>query len=225
MRVVRGAKDTPDADRAVTTALLDRVGRDGETRLRVWTPPTQVAFGRRDTSAADYDRARDAASRHGYEPVERTVGGRAVAHTGTTVAFAYATTAKQSIQARYSDVTGLLERALRSLAVTVDRGEPDDAFCPGTHSLQHDGKLAGLAQRVRRDAALVAGYVVVRRADEAAIADVLTPVYRELAVPFDPGSVGSVQAAGGPGKPARVVDAIESVFVDDRECTVVDLEE
>ncbi len=224
MRVVRGGKDTPDADRAVTTALLDRTERDGETRLRVWQPPTQVAFGRRDTAAEDYDRARDAASRRGFEPVERTVGGRAVAHTGTTVAFAYAVTAEQSIQTRYRDVTGLLERALRSLDGTVDRGEPDDAFCPGTHSLQYDGKLAGIAQRVRQNAALVAGYVVVRRADEAAIADVLTPVYRELAVPFDPQSIGSVEGAGGPGEPARVVDAIESVFVTDREYAVVDPE-
>ena len=224
MRVVRGGKDTPDADRAVTTALLDRVERDGETQLRVWTPPTQVAFGRRDTAAADYDRAREAARRRGYEPVERTVGGRAVAHTGTTLAFAYAATAEQSIQTRYRDVTELLERALRSLDVTVDRGEPDAAFCPGAHSLQHDGKLVGLAQRVRQDAALVAGYVVVRRADEAAIADVLTPVYRKLAVPFEPQSVGSVESAGGPGDPNCVADAIESVFVSGREHTVVDLE-
>lgn len=212
MRVVRGAAATPEADRAATAAMLDRVESDGEAWLRVWQPPRHVAFGRRDAAAEGYERAREAAGEHGYEPIERSVGGRAVAHTGTTVSFAYAVSNDDGIQTRYRGVTGLLKRALQSVDVTVQHGEPAHSFCPGTHSLQNRGKIVGLAQRVRRDAALVAGYVVVRREDEAAIATALMPVYRALGVPFDPESVGSVEGAGGPADPQRVLDAIESAF-------------
>lgn len=225
MQVVRGTAPTPTSDRAATATLLDRVECDGETRLRVWQPPRHVAFGRRDTAADGYERARKATRRHGYEPIERNVGGRAVAHTGTTVAFAYAVAADGSIQTRYRGVTGLLRRALQSLGVTAWRGEPDDSFCRGAHSLQNGGKIVGIAQRVRRDAALVAGCVVVRSADEAAIGTVLTPVYRELGVPFEPESVGSVEGAGGPENPERTVDAIESVFVAERDYERISIEE
>jgi lipoate-protein ligase A len=217
MRVVRGAAATPEADRSATARLLDRVESDGEARLRVWCPPKQVAFGRRDAAAEGYERAREAASDHGYEPIERSVGGRAVAHTGTTVSFAYAVGNDDGIQTRYRGVTGLLKRALRSVDATVQHGEPAHSFCPGTHSLQNGGKVAGLAQRVRRDAALVAGYVVVRHEDEAAIATALVPVYSALGVPFDPDSVGSVEGAGGPADPQRVLDAIASAFASGRD--------
>jgi lipoate-protein ligase A len=208
MRVIRGTAPTPGTDRAATATLLDRVAADGEQRLRIWQPPRHVAFGRQDSAADGYERARAVARDHGYEPVERSVGGRAVAHTGTTVAFAYGVAAEQTIQTRYRAVTGLLKRALRSLGVDTQRGEPDEAFCPGAHSLQNRGKLVGIAQRVRRDAALVAGCVVVRRADETAIAAVLDPVYTALSVPFDPESVGSVEGAGGPGEPERTIEVI-----------------
>lgn len=224
MRVVRGTAPTPGTDRAATATLLDRVAADGEQRLRVWQPPRHVAFGRQDSAANGYERARAIAQDHGYEPVERSVGGRAVAHTGTTVAFAYGVAAEQTIQTRYRGVTGLLRRALRSLGVDTRRGEPDDAFCPGTHSLQNRGKIVGIAQRVRRDAALVAGCVVVRRADETAIAEVLKPIYGALSVPFNPESVGSVEAAGGPGKPEQTIDVIDTTVRGSAECDPVGID-
>jgi len=77
-----------------------------------------------------------------------------------------------------------------------------------------DGKLAGLAQRVRADAALVSGCVVVTPTDAGAIAAVTEPVYDALSVRFDPASVGSVAAAGGPANPDAVARAVEDAFVD-----------
>ena len=49
--------------------------------------------------------------------------------------------------------------------------------------------------------------------DADAIAAVLDPVYEALDVPFDPGSVGSVAAAGG--DPGRLREAIEDALVGD----------
>lgn len=224
MRIVRGSLSDAEDDGAVTRRLADHVEASGEPALRVWTPPRQVAFGRRDAIADGYEAARAAAVDRGYEPVERSVGGRAVAYTGGTVAFAYAVTRnddRDGIQTRYEEVTDLLQRACRDLGATVRSGEPDGTFCPGDHSLQNGGKIAGIAQRVRRETALVGGCVVAVERDEAGLAAVLEPVYDALDVRFDPDSVGSVEGAGGPGDVDRVVAAIEGAFVGDRDADVV----
>ncbi|QLD89378.1 lipoate--protein ligase family protein [Natronomonas salina] len=224
MRIVRGSLSDAEADGAVTRRLADRVEASGEPALRVWTPPRQVAFGRRDATADGYEAARAAALDSGYEPVERSVGGRAVAYTGETVAFASVVPTdddRAGIQSRYEDATDILQRAFRDLGATVRPGEPDDAFCPGDHSLQNGGKIAGLAQRVRRETALVGGCVVAVERDETDLAAVLDPVYDALGVRFDPDSVGSVEGAGGPGDVDRVVAAIEDAFVGDRDADVV----
>jgi len=221
MRVLRGRAATVAADRDRTDAMLDRTAETGEPAVRVWIPHRQVAFGRRETSERGYDRAVAAAREHGFEPVERSVGGRAVAYTGTTVAFAHAVPVadpRTGLSDRYDAASDRLERALGSLGVDAVPGEPPDAFCPGSHSLQCGGKLVGVAQRVRTDAALVAGCVVV--ADCEALASVLAAVYDALDRPFDPASVGSVATAGGPSDPARVVAAVERELVGDSAPTV-----
>ena len=64
-----------------------------------------------------------------------------------------------------------------------------DPFCPGAHSLRADGKLVGIAQRVRQDVAFTAGIAVVR--DHGPIGNVLSPVYDALGVPFHPESGGA----------------------------------
>ncbi|WP_336135119.1 lipoate--protein ligase family protein [Natronomonas amylolytica] len=214
MHAVRGRLDDIDADRDVADALPDLVAESGVPAFRAWTPPRQVAFGRRDAAADGYDRAREAARERGYEPIERQVGGRAVAYTGSVLAFSHVVPNEEgdSIQARYERTTDLLEQALARLGATVDPGEPEAAFCPGDHSLQCDGKMAGIAQRVRRDTAVVGGCLVVSTGDERAIGGVLDPVYDALGVPFDPESVGSVESAGGPDDTDAVVEALEAAF-------------
>jgi lipoate-protein ligase A len=224
MRVLRGRAADRDADRARTAAMLARTAETGVPALRVWTPGRQVAFGRRDTREAGYERAREAAQSHGFPTVERSVGGRVVAYTDSTLAFAHAVPVgdeRAGLGERYEAATNAVLRALRDLGVTAWRGEPEAAFCPGAHSVQRDGKLVGVAQRVRQGAALVSGIVVVDDADE--IADVLAPVYDALGLPFDPGSVGSVARAGGPSDPGEVARALEDAFVGGRDVDVVEV--
>ena len=232
MRVYRGRVDAVEADRAVTGRLVDRVAAgEAEPAVRVWRPHRQVAFGRRDASAEGYDRARGAARERDFPVVEREVGGRAVAYTGSTVAFLRAVPVddpRGGIAERYDAALADLRRGLETLGVDATEGEPPESFCPGSHSLQAtapgaDGrdaprKLAGLAQRVRTDVAVVAGVLLVRDHDE--IADILAPVYEALAVPFDPESVGGVALAGGESDPERVVAAVERALVGDRAATV-----
>ena len=214
--LLRGRASDPEADRAVTARMVDAAA-DGEAGVRAWTPHRQVAFGRRDVRADGYADARAAARERDCSPVERDVGGRAVAYDDGVVALAHAVPVdgERGITARYESATASLESALSSLGTVLARGEPPDAFCPGRHSLRvpGGGKVAGVAQRVRRDAALV-GCCVVVRADPDLV-DVLDAVYAALDVPFDPGGVGSVAAAGGPDDPVAVARALEVAFAAD----------
>ncbi|WP_247003802.1 lipoate--protein ligase family protein [Halosolutus gelatinilyticus] len=221
MRVFRGRAPTIDADRDLSRRLLS-VATGGERAVRVWRPHRQVAFGRRDTRRDGYERAGEAARTHGFPPVERDVGGRAVAYDGeTTIAFARAEPIadfRQGTSERYEALTAALETVLSESGLDVERGEPADSFCPGTHSLSTIGaagtrrKVVGIAQRVRRDAALVAGIVLVANRDE--LAAVLDAVYDALGVPFDPSSVGSVRDGGESTDPDRLRRAVEDALVD-----------
>ncbi|MCL9814742.1 lipoate--protein ligase family protein [Natranaeroarchaeum aerophilus] len=226
MKLVRGRAATRAADRAATAAMLDRTAENRQPALRVWTPHQQVTFGRRDANEDGYEAARAAARKRGFTPTERSVGGRAVAYTGTTLAFAHARPIddlRQGLGDRYDDATTTVQQALAGLGVDATAGEPPEAFCPGSYSLQADGKLVGIAQRVRSGAALVSGIVIVD--DCTAIGDVLDPVYDTLGVPFDPHSVGSVASAGGPAEPGAVARALENAFVGDETRTVLSVGE
>ena len=212
--VFRGRGPDIRADRAASARLVDVVAdgpteTDGEgspTRaVRVWAPHRQVAFGRRDARLEGYARARELAESHGFPPVERSVGGRAVAYDGTGVlAVARAEPVadfRRGTDERYERLTADVRRALDRVGLETNRGEPDDSFCPGSHSLSASGtaldgvrpgagKVVGIAQRVTTDAALVSGVVHVD--PEPAIPDVLEEVYGALDVPFDRRSVGSL---------------------------------
>ena len=224
MRVYRGEFATPAADREPTADLLASAAEDVPA-VRVTAPPRQVAFGRRDAREPGFEAAKRAARDAGFPVVERDVGGRAVAYTGSTLSFGVAVPTgdgRGSIDSRYETATATLRDALRGLGADVVRGEPSAAFCPGDHSLRvaggenatAGGKVAGLAQRVRADAALVAGVLVVSAADPGPIARVTDRVYDALDVPFDPASVGSVAGAGGPDDPEAVARAVEAAFVE-----------
>ena len=220
MHVIRGRTSSLAINRAVLTDMYTRADREDEQVVRVWRPLRQLSFSRRDANEPGYERASRVAREQGFEPVEREVGGRAVAYTGSTVAFAHCRPVddpRDGLDERYERATSDVLTALRSLGVPAERGEPADSFCPGVHSLQAEGKLVGIAQRIRHDAALVSGLVVVR--DHEDIATVLDLVYDALDVAFDPTSVGSVAKAGGPNDPAVVINKLEDSLVGDRTCS------
>lgn len=221
MRVLRGRIEDPAADRDRTAEMLQRVVEAGEPALRVWQPAKQLSFGRRDARADGYDTAREIAIEHGFPPYERRTGGHAVAYPGTAVSFAKATPIdefRSGLSERYEAATEGVQRALWRLGVPVQRGEPAETFCPGNHSLSWRGKIAGLAQRVQRDAALVGGIVVVE--GHQSIAEVLEPVYGALDLAFDPDSVGSIERAGGRADPDEVVATLRDTLVRDQSMEI-----
>lgn len=217
MRVLRGREEDPPADRAITTAMAAQTAETETPALRVWRPPKQVAFGRRDTRAAGYQAAREAAIDHGFPPTERETGGRAVAYPGTAVSIAQTHPVddiRTGIGERYEATLSTLQRAFWRLSVPAQRGEPADSFCPGSHALHYRGKLAGVAQHVAKGVALVGAIVLV--SDHDSVAKVLDPVYDALDVPFDPTTVGSIERADGRADPERVRDTLEEAFIGDQ---------
>jgi octanoyl-[GcvH]:protein N-octanoyltransferase len=211
MRVFRGRASSIERDRAITDSLLSD---PEEPAIRVWQPHRHVAFGPRDVRTDGYSQAAAAARERGYETIERSVGGRAVAYTGRTICFLHVDTVddtRKGLTDRYDRIVDQLWLALDAVGIDADRGEPDAAFCPGSHSLSATGKLVGVAQRVRRNAALTAGIVIPR--DRAELIDVLEPVYTHLQIPFDPDAVGSVRHAGSSASPEDVRQAVEEALV------------
>jgi len=199
MQVVRGSIPDVDLDRRVTKELIDVVESTNEPVVRVWTPPKQIAFGRRDTTTDGYEQARRIALEKGYEPIERDVGGSAVAYTGETIAFAYGVpteTERGHIDGRYREAEAALLRALERAGATVTNGEPDASFCPGDHSVQGNGKIAGIAQRVRRESALVGGYVIAVNRTSAPFrtCSIRSMQHWECRSIRDPSAVSSVSA-------------------------------
>lgn len=209
-RLLQGGGFSAEADKHITHNVMAYTARSRTPMVRVWQPERQVAFGPQDVHSSDYDDARSTAIREGFTPVERTVGGHAVAYTGSTVAWFRSCpidAPKKGVEQRYETMMRRLRHGLHELGVVVETGEPDQSFCPGSYSLQANGKLAGVAQRIKKKAALVSGIVIVN--DHREIAQILSHVYDDLDLSFDPGTVGSLSKAGVISDPDVVIRRLE----------------
>jgi octanoyl-[GcvH]:protein N-octanoyltransferase len=216
MRLLHGPveDDDPAVELAVSMALVRQVSRgEIDETVRVYHPSAPVvAFGRRDTHRPGFAdavrRARDA----GFEPLVRSVGGRAAAYTESALVLdmvGRAEDATAGMEARFDEFGHRYVRALRELGVDARLGAVPGEFCPGAQSVNARGvvKLVGTAQRVVRDAWLFSALVIVT--DHEPLRPLLTDVYRRLDQPFDQDSVGSVLSEA----PAADADAVEQALV------------
>ncbi len=209
-------RSPPGTDVGVAHAVLAEVA-DGvrpET-LRVHRPADIVAFGRRDTTAAGYPEAVAAARAFGFIPVERLAGGRAAVFHGGTIAFSWAIPTpepRRDVHARFRLIADVLTAALRRLGFDARIGEVPGEYCPGAYSINLGGRLkvVGVGQRLVRGAAHLGGVVVVEGRER--IRDVLVPVYRALAVDWDPATTGDLAMAVPGVDLAAVEEAIIAEF-------------
>jgi lipoate-protein ligase A len=156
---------------ALDSGLMDRARQTGETVLRVyrWTRPT-LSFGRHETVAGHFDRARLAAA--GIDAVRRPTGGRVLLHDREVT---YSVTAPiaddESIRVSYARINALLITALRAIGARVEPAatslarRPGGAPCfaePAAGELVFDGrKLVGSAQVRDRGALLQHGSILL----------------------------------------------------------------
>jgi lipoate-protein ligase A len=209
VRIVRQAfPDRPVFDMAVTHALLRRVAAGGLPPLaRVFRPGPTVAFGRLDAHLPGFPAAARAARAHGSEPVLRLGGGHAAAY-GEGAVLVEAITRQRSIaegmQDRFRAGADWVVAALAAVGVAAEVGELDGEYCAGTWSVQAGGvKLAGLAQRTVRGAALLTGVVVAEGGD--ALRALLVDVYAALGIAWDPRTAGAADALA-PGATAAALE-------------------
>jgi octanoyl-[GcvH]:protein N-octanoyltransferase len=154
-----------------------------------------VAFGKQDAVSAGYADAVRAARAGGFEAVERLAGGRAAVFHEDTIAFAWATRAREprrAITERFEHTAAIFAGALGRLGVDARVGEVPREYCPGGYSVNARGrvKLMGVGQRLIAGGAHVGGVVVVR--DAGRVRDILLPVYAALGLDWDPATAGSV---------------------------------
>jgi lipoate-protein ligase A len=84
---------------------------------------------------------------------------------------------------------------LQPLGLDLRVGEIPGEYCPGDHSISIAGerKVAGIAQRVVKGAALVSTVLVVSPVTPLAV--VIADVYAALEIPIDPGRTGALSDA------------------------------
>ncbi len=215
LTLIRESRPGP-LDVAISHSILGAVagGRMGPT-LRLHVPGAVVAFGRSDRVTPGYGAAIRAARAHGFSVVERLAGGRAAVFHERTIAFSLALPDPEptaGIRTRFALISNLMTDAFSSLGIDARIGEVPGEYCPGEWSVNAAGrtKVMGVGQRLVRGAAHVGGVVVVD--DGARIRDVLIPVYRALAIDWDPRTAGSL-ADHSPGITTRlVIQSIETQF-------------
>lgn len=189
--------DDPAVELAVSLALLRQVsnGDMGDT-LRIHHPVRPVAaFGRRDTRRPGFPDAVRHAREAGFEPLVRSVGGRAVAYTESALVIDVVrreSDPTDGMQRRFEDFGRTFADALRGLGVDARVGAVPGEYCPGAQSVNARGtvKLVGTAQRTVRDAWLFSALVVV--SDHERLRPVLRDIYAALDQELDVASVGSV---------------------------------
>jgi octanoyl-[GcvH]:protein N-octanoyltransferase len=184
----------PD-DPAHSEALLHAVAaRDAPATARLYVPRATVAFGRLDRLNDGFEAATNAARERGFAPVVRSVGGRAAAYTDHAVVYEEITPQDGlavDVEARFEAFSGRVAGALRALGADARVGELPGEYCPGRFTVSAGGlKLAGVAQRVVKDAALVSAAIVV--SDGARVRDVLVAVYDALGIGWDPATAGAL---------------------------------
>lgn len=163
--------------------------------LRLYQPAPTVAFTGMDRLSDGYPAAREAARQHGFTPVLRAPGGRAVAYHEQSLCLeitAGGGRPQAAITARFAALADVFVTVLSGFGLDARIGAVPDEYCPGAYSVNVAGvhKLMGAAQRITRDGWMLGASLVVRNPEP--VRAVLRDVYQALNVPFDPASVGDV---------------------------------
>ena len=203
----------PALDMALSHALLMRVAdRARPSVVRIYEPGPTVAFSKLDSHAPGFAAACDAARARGYEPVIRLGGGHAAAYGPGCLIHEEIVPHRSTLEGlseRYARESNIVESALARLGVSVSAGQLEGEYCAGAHSLHAGGvKVAGIAQRVIKGAALISTVLLVDAG--ASLRAVLVDVYRALGIDWRPetaGSLADVAAAPALGELATALAA------------------
>jgi lipoate-protein ligase A len=188
---------TAHLNTAVSRSILQRVSaREIPAALQIGRPHRTVAFGKHDALTDGFEQAVSIAVAHGFDPTIRIAGGRAVAFHPQTIRFAWTVPSSDPVAGmheRFSTVANRVVAMLESFGVVAVIGQVAGEYCPGSYSVHVEGtgKVMGVGQRLARNAAQVAGVIVVQGA--SLVNEVLVPIYAALGLDMDPSLTGAIQ--------------------------------
>lgn len=198
--LITASAGDPVLDVALSHALLREVaaGARGET-VRIYRPAAAVAFGRLDVLRPGFAAAAAAARAAGSTPLVRSVGGHAAPYDGGSLVVERLVPAADmaaGLHERFEDMSARVARVLGDLGFDARVGELPGEYCAGAHSINLGGglKVAGIAQRAMRGAALTSAIVTVHGGE--ALRAMVARVYAALELDVDPGVSGALDEAG-----------------------------
>ncbi len=200
----------PVLDVALTHALLRDVaaGRRGAT-LRIFRPGPTVAFGKLDRLLDGLPAACRCARALGRTPLIRLAGGQAAVYDERCVVVEHVSAEADvtaGLRERFAAQSARIAGALRALGVDARVGPLAGEYCPGEHSINVGGrrKVAGIAQRAVRGAAVTSAVVVVGGGEDLRAA--VAAVYAALGRDVDAAVAGALDEAA-PGLDADDISA------------------
>jgi len=178
--------------------------------VRAYAPRSTVAFSRRESLMPSFPAAEQAARDHGFAPVIRLAGGRAVAYDESCLVIDLISSSHPGIaNDRVFDVASeAIRRVLVDLGIDARVGAVSGEYCSGPHSVNARGavKLVGIAQRVTRGARLVTASIALGTAGP--LRSVIDDVYAAMSLDWDPRTFGTVSGEGIQATPAELARII-----------------
>ncbi|WP_327204756.1 lipoate--protein ligase family protein [Paenibacillus sp. DMB20] len=151
---------------ALDELLCRQTGRGGPAICHLWRHPRAFVMGVRDSRLPGAEAARQRLRALGYDTAVRHSGGAAVPLDPGVVNLSLILPLGPErkdldFHPDFEAMVGLIRSALRDTGRTVDTGEIEGAFCPGTYDLSIDGqKFCGIAQRRQNKAFIVQAFII-----------------------------------------------------------------
>ena len=208
----------PEDGFGLQQAVLEEVaaGARGHTAL-LWTSSRYVGVTYPETRLPGFGAAARLAEKAGFPVLVRNSGGGAVAANEGSISFSLTSPVedlRRGLFERYTEGAELIVAALHKLGVAAEDGEVEGEFCPGAYSVRTGGysgaKIAGLAQRVTRQAARLEALVLVSKTEE--LRRLLRAFYNALDLPFRPGSVVDLPGTDVPGAIEAFADVVRERY-------------
>lgn len=182
--------------------------------LRVYQPAPTVAFSRRESFLEGFAEATESAKAHGFTPVIRPTGGRAVAYNSSCLILDLVTPEsdlRPDTNGLFKSIGNQFAATLRNLGLDAHVGEVSGEYCPGKFSVnaRHSVKLIGTSQRVVRGARLLSASIPVQ--SDLRLIEVLTDVNHALGFQWQPKTFGFVASEA----PGVRIDDVRRVFLND----------
>jgi len=186
----------PAQDVALGPVLLRSELNEGAELIRIFAPRATAAFSRRDTKQPGFSSAARAAATLGFTPVVRACGGQMAAYHDGTIVIDHILrehNAHAGMRQRFQHFSSLHAGVLRELGLDARVGELPGEYCPGTYSVNAEGrcKIVGSAQRMTRNGWLFSSIIQV--AGSGRTREVLEATHLELGYELNSATVGAIE--------------------------------